>query len=164
MDYTNGIFDLQNSIKRISTTLARQAAYFVTIYSGMAMAADRPFIYEDRFPELFKFVREVPTNFEKTIPLAGEIGDYYVVARKDRSSKDWYLGGVTDSDSRQVHLNLDFLEDGGYQAYFYLDSEDAHFRDNPFGIRMFEKHVTKNDNLNIYMAPGGGFAIRLKKL
>ncbi|MBQ8985252.1 glycoside hydrolase family 97 protein [Candidatus Saccharibacteria bacterium] len=164
MDYTNGIFDIKNNVKYISTTLARQAAYFVTIYSGMAMAADRPFIYEERFPELFNFVREVPTNFEKTIPLSGEIGDFYVVARKDRFSPNWYIGGVTDTSSRHVHINLDFLDEGVYKALLYIDSEDAHFRDNPFGINISEKHVGKNDTLDIYMAPGGGFAISLKKI
>ena len=163
MDYTNGIFDIRNNVKHISTTLARQAAYFVTIYSGMAMAADRPFIYEERFPELFNFIRMVPTNFEKTLPLAGEIGDYYVVARLDRNSEDWYIGGVTDSTGRRIHINLDFLDPGIYKAYFYTDSEDAHFRDNPFGINIYEKHVGRSDFLDIYMAPGGGFAIALKK-
>ncbi len=164
MDYTNGIFDIKNNVKRISTTIARQAAYFVTIYSGMAMAADRPFIYEDRFPELFNFIRVVPTNFEKTIPLAGEIGDYYVVARKDRDSSNWYLGGVTDANSRQAHINLDFLEDGIYKATLYTDSPDAHYRDNPFGLDISEKHVGRSDFLDIYMAPGGGFAIVLKRI
>lgn len=164
MDYTNGIFDITNNVKRISTTLARQVAYFVTIYSGMAMAADRPFIYEEKFPELFKFIRVVPTNFEKTLPLLGEIGDYYVVARKDRNSEDWYLGGVTDDNGRRVHISLDFLDPGTYKAYLYMDSNDAHFRDNPYGIEIQEKHVGKADTLDIYMAPGGGFAIRLEKV
>ena len=162
MDYTNGIFDITNSVKRIATTLARQAAYFITIYSGMAMAADRPFIYEDKFPELFNFIRLVPTNFEKTIPLLGEIGDFYVVARKDRDSEDWYIGGVTDSTARYIHINLSFLEKGIYKAYIYADSEDAHFRDNPYGINIYTKHVGQLDSLDIYMASGGGFAIRLE--
>lgn len=164
MDYTNGIFDLTNSVKRIATTLARQAAYFVTIYSGMAMAADRPFMYEERYPELFEFIRNVPTNFEKTIPLIGEIGSLYVVARKDRDSEDWYIGGVTDGTSKRVHIDLSFLSTGVYKAYMYLDSEDAHFRDNPHGINISKKHVGRSDTLSIYMAPGGGFAIRLKKV
>ena len=87
MDYTNGIFDITNNVKRVSTTLARQLAYFVTIYSGMTMAADRPFMYENNYPDMFKFIHDVPTNFEMTIPLAGEIGEYYVVARKSRSNQ-----------------------------------------------------------------------------
>ena len=164
MDYTNGIFDITNNVKRIATTLARQAAYFVTIYSGMAMAADRPFIYEEKFPELFNFIRTVPTNFEKTLPLLGEIGNFYVVARKDRGSEDWYIGGVTDNEKRRVHINLDFLDSGSYKAYLYLDSSDAHFRDNPYGINIMTKHVGRSDSLDIYMAPGGGFAIRLEKV
>ena len=164
MDYTPGILDLANSVKRMSTTLARQLAYFVTIYSGMTMAADRPFIYEERFPEEFEFIRSVPTNFEKTIPLAGEIGEYYVVARKDRDSGDWYIGGVTDETGRRIQLNLDFLPDGAYEAAIYADSDTAHYRDEQFGIVKQKKHVDKNDVLDIYMAPGGGFAISLRRL
>ena len=163
MDYTNGIFDITNSVKRISTTLARQAAYFVTIYSGMAMAADRPFIYEERFPAVFKFIRDVPVNFERTVPLAGSIGEYYIVARKDRDSADWYIGGVTDSNSRRVNISLDFLGSGVYEAEIYADSPDAHFRDNPYGIEITRRHVGPSDQLDLYLAPGGGFAIRLHK-
>ena len=164
MDYTSGIFDLENSVKRISTTLARQLAYFVTIYSGMQMAADRPFIYEDKFPDEFAFIRDVPTSFERTLPIAGEIGEYYVVARKDYYSGDWYIGGVTDENARNVYLRLDFLDQGSYKASIFADSEDAHYRDNQFGIIKQEKTVGANDDLNIYMAPGGGFAIKLKYL
>ena len=164
MDYTSGILDLTNSVKRLATTLARQIAYFVTIYSGMQMAADRPFIYEERFSEVFKFIRDVPTSFAKTIPLAGEIGEYYVVARKDRNSADWYLGGVTSEEPRRIHISLDFLDSGVYQAEIYADSKNAHYRDNPFGIKIEQKHVGCNDFLDLYMAPGGGFAIRLKRL
>lgn len=164
MDYTSGILDLANSVKRMATTLARQIAYFVTIYSGMAMAADRPFIYEDRFPEVFKFIRDVPTNFERTLPLAGEIGRYYVVARKDRDTLNWYIGGVTNEEGRRIHISLDFLDDGVYQAEIYADSDDAHYRENPFGINIQQKHVGRGEALDLYMAPGGGFAIRLRKL
>lgn len=164
MDYTSGIFDIENAVKRIATTLARQVAYFITFYSGMQMAADRPHIYENRFPDVFRFISEVPTNFSKTIPLAGEIGEYYIVARKDRNSNDWYIGGVTDEFSRRINLHLDFLSDGIYEADIYSDSDKAHYRDNPFGILITKKRVEKTQTLDIYMAPGGGFAIRLKKI
>lgn len=164
MDYTSGIFDLENSVKRMSTTLARQIAYFVTIYSGMQMAADRPFIYEDRFPEEFQFIKAVPTNFEKTIPLAGEIGEYYIVARKDRDSDNWYIGGVTDETGRRAHINLEFLPDGAYEANIFADADNAHYRDNQFAIVKQQKRVSKNESLDLYMAPGGGFAIELKRL
>lgn len=163
MDYTNGILDITNSVKRMATTIIRQLAYFVTIYSGMAMAADRPFVYEDRFKDLYKFIKDVPTNFEKTLPLAGEIGEYYIVARKDRDSEDWYIGGVTNENPRRVLINLDFLDNGVYQAEIYMDSADAHFRGNPYGYQIFTKHVGRNESLDITMAAGGGFAIRLLK-
>lgn len=162
MDYTPGIFDLQNSVKRIATTLARQLAYFVTIYSGMTMAADRPYIYEERFPEVFEFIKQVPNNFEKTLPLAGEIGEYYVVAREDRASADWYVGGVTDEQARRVLISLDFLAEGTYMAEIYADGPDAHFRDNPFAITIEQKQVDKTSSLDLYLAPGGGFAIRIR--
>ncbi len=164
MDYTSGIFDLANSVKRMATTLARQIAYFVTIYSGMQMAADRPFIYEERFPEEFSFIRAVPTRFSKTIPLAGEIGEYYVVARKDYDSEDWYIGGVTDEVGRRIHINLDFLSGGVYEASIFADDDHAHYRDNQFAIKKQIIHVGRSESLDLYMAPGGGFAIKLRKV
>ena len=164
MDYTSGILDLSNSVKRMATTLTRQIAYFVTIYSGMQMAADRPFIYEERFPEIYEFIRAVPTNFAKTVPLAGEIGEYYVVARQDRNSADWYIGGVTNESGRHVHISLDFLDSGAYAAEIYADGDDAHFRNNPFAVNLQRRRVGKGDSLDLYLAPGGGFAIRLRKI
>ena len=165
MDYTPGIFDITNSIKRISTTISRQLAYFVTIYSGMVMAADRPYIYEQHFPDLFVFIRDVPTNYERTIPLAGEIGEYYVVARQSRELKTWFIGGVTNETARRVHVDLSFLDDNSYyDATIYMDSSDAHYRDNPFGHEIKTIRVTKKDFLDIYIAPGGGFATKLQQL
>ena len=164
MDYTNGILDITNNVKHISTTIVRQLAYFVTIYSGMAMAADRPFMYEERFPDLFQFIREVPVNFERTIPIAGEIGEYYMVARKDRENNNWFIGGVNDETGRRILINLDFLEDGPYLAKIYTDSANAHFRDNPFGYEILEKRIGKNDSLEVFMASGGGVAIKLEKI
>ena len=161
MDYTSGILDLQNQKKHINTTLARQLAYFVTIYSGMQMAADRPFIYEERFREEFKFIKDVPTSFAKTIPLTGEIGEYYVVARKDRHSFNWYLGGVTNEVARDISIQLDFLDDKRYRAEFYTDSPEAHYRTNPFAIQKYQKIIAKEQTIKLHMAPGGGFAIRL---
>lgn len=164
MDYTNGILDITNSVKRLSTTLTRQLAYFVTIYSGMAMAADRPFIYEERFKDVFEFIKNVPTNFERTIPLAGEIGEYYVVARLSRDQKTWFIAGVTNELARRVHLDLNFLPNTAYSATIYTDSPDAHFRDNPYGHEINQRRVNPQDSIDIYMAPGGGFAIELRQL
>lgn len=164
MDYTSGIFDVSNVAKRLASTLARQLAYFVTIYSGMQMAADRPKFYEEVQPAAYNFIRQVPVSWEYTVPLLGKIGEYYVVARKDRYSDDWYVGGVTNEEAHRVRLNLDFLdEDTQYTAEIYRDSDTAHYRDNQLGITIEARRITRADNLDIWMAPGGGFAVRITK-
>lgn len=164
MDYTNGIFDIENPKKRICTTIARQLAYFVVFYSGMQMAADRPFMYFGKYADLFNFIRDVPTNFEKTLPLAGEIGEYYIVARRDRDSADWYVGGVTNENGRSIEIKFDFLEDEKYQATIYADAEKSDYKSNPLAYEIKTKKIKKGDSLKVYLAPGGGFAIRLQRL
>ena len=164
MDYTSGIFDVSNVAKRLASTLARQLAYYVTIYSGMQMAADRPKYYEEVQPAAYDFIRKVPISWEFTVPLLGKIGEYYIVARKDRYSDDWYIGGVTNEEAHRVRLNLDFLdEEANYTAEIYRDSDTAHYRDNQLGITIETRKITKTDYLDIWMAPGGGFAVRLTK-
>lgn len=163
MDYTSGIFDIQNASKRIASTIARQLAYYVTIFSGMQMAADRPRFYSELHPAAFQFIREVPVNWELTVPLLGRIGEYYVVARQARETGDWYIGGVTNEESHRVRLNLDFLGEGDFSAQIYRDADTAHYRDNPLALTIDAQKVTKNDFLDLWMAPGGGFAIRLVK-
>lgn len=164
MDYTSGIFDVTNVAKRLASTLARQLAYYVTIYSGMQMAADRPRFYEEAHPAAYEFIRHVPVSWEFTVPLLGKIGEYYIVARKDRDSDDWYIGGVTNEEAHRVRLNLDFLdEDAQYTAEIYRDSDTAHYRDNQLGITIETRRITRSDNLDIWMAPGGGFAVRIFK-
>ena len=164
MDYTSGIFDVSNVAKRLASTLARQLAYYVTIYSGMQMAADRPRFYEEVQPAAYEFIRKVPVNWERTVPLLGKIGEYYIVARQDRETPDWYIGGVTNEEAHRVRLNLDFLdEDTNYTAEIYRDSDTAHYRDNQLGITIETRKITKADNLDIWMAPGGGFAVRITK-
>ena len=126
------------------------------------MAADRPFMYEEKFKDEFEFIKVVPTNFEKTVPMSGEIGEYYVVARKDRNSKDWFIGGITNESSRKVMLSLDFLDKTKYEAKLYTDASDSHYQENKFAIKKEIRQLTNKDSLEIYMAPGGGFAIWLK--
>ncbi len=165
MDYTSGIFDVSNNVKRMATTLARQLAYYVTIFSGMQMAADRPRFYKDIHPDAFKFIKDVPVSWDKTLPLFGSIGQFYVVARKDRNSGDWYVGGVTNEEGRRIRISLDFLDDGcRYLAEIYRDGDDAHYRENQLSIIIDSREVTKLDNLDLYMAPGGGFAVRMHQL
>ena len=164
MDYTPGILDVTNFSKRIASTITRQLAYYVTIYSSMQMAADRPQIYEELHPDLFQFIKDVPTRFERTIPLLGEIGKSYVVARQEWEGTNWYIGGVTNEEGRKVELYLDFLEpDINYVATIYRDSEDAHYRDHQIGYVIEEKILRRGDKIEVYMAPGGGFAMKLRK-
>ena len=164
MDYTSGIFDVSNVAKRLASTLARQLAYYVTIYSGMQMAADRPRFYEEVNPAAYEFIRKVPVNWERTVPLLGKIGEYYIVARQDRDTPDWYIGGVTNEEAHRVRLNLDFLDDDTtYTAEIYRDSDTAHYRDNQLGITIETRKISKSDYLDIWMAPGGGFAVRITK-
>ena len=164
MDYTPGIFDLTNGTKRISSTLARQLALFVTIPSGMLMAADRPRFYEKVRPDAFKFIHDVPVNWEKTVPLLGSIGEYYVVARQGRGTDEWFVGGVTDETSHKIRLELkNFLPDGEFVAEIYRDSELSHYRDNPVDIIIEQKVLTKGDVLDLWLAPGGGFAVRFSR-
>lgn len=164
MDYTPGILDVSNFSKRIASTLTRQLAYYVTIYSSMQMAADRPQVYETQHPDLFHFIREVPTRWEQTVPLLGEIGKYYVVARQQWEGTDWYVGGVTNEEGRKLDLYFDYLEPGvNYVAVIYRDSDDAHYRDHQLGYVIEERIVRHGDKMEMYIAPGGGFAIHLKK-
>lgn len=129
----------------------------------MQMAADRPVFYEQVQPAAYQFIRDVPVSWDATVPLLGAIGEYYVVARKDRNSDDWFIGGVTNEDAHRVRLNLDFLSDGEYTAEVYRDADDAHYRDNPLAIAIETRKVSRNDYLDLWMAPGGGFAVHLKR-
>lgn len=164
MDYTSGILDVSNFTKRMATTIVRQIAYYVTIFSGMQMAADRPRFYEESYPDLFKFISDVPISWEQTVPLIGMIGEYYVVARQARDSEDWFIGGVTNEQDRRVRLALEFLGDGVYEAEIYRDGDGAHYRDNQMSYIIETRHVSRQDNLDLWMAPGGGFAVKLKKV
>jgi alpha-glucosidase len=159
-DITPGIFDVTNPKRRVPSTIIRQLAYYVVFYSAIAMAADRPFMYET-FPDLFKFIREVPVSWEKTVPVMGEINKYYGVARKDRGSSDWYFGAITDEAPREVEVPLDFLDSGSYIAEIYLDGEDADYMNNPISYKIITKKVKRGDKLTLKLAAGGGVAIRL---
>ncbi len=160
-DMTPGLFDLTNSVKRVTSTLARQLAFYVTIFSPMEMVSGRPRYYDNN--PAFKFIQDVPTTWEKSVPLLGEVGDYFVIARKDLNSPNWFVGGITDENARTINLYLDFLEpEVEYIAEIHKDAPDTHFRDNPLAIDINEQHVRSSDSLNIFMAAGGGFAIRIR--
>ncbi|WP_342974907.1 glycoside hydrolase family 97 protein [Henriciella sp. AS95] len=164
-DYTPGIFDLmpngQDAENRVQTTLAKQLALYVTLYSPLQMAADLPENY-DANPEPFQFIRDVPADWENSIALMGEVGDYLVQARQERGSPDWYIGAVTDEYARTVSIPLDFLEDGvTYRAEIYRDGDFASWNINPYPVIIETRAVTSGDEIEVWLARGGGAAIRL---
>ena len=169
MDFTPGIFDMSfNGLgadsNRPQTTLAKQLALYVVLYSPIQMAADLPKNYLAK-PHAFQFIKDVPTDWKHSKAIAGEVGQYIVFARQDKHSNDWYLGGVTDHQARKKIVKLDFLTAGKkYQAQIYRDGKDANWIDKPYEIYITNKVVANKDSLILPMAPGGGIAIRFKAL
>ncbi len=166
MDFTPGIFDLlfeeARPDERVSTTLAKQLALYVVLYSPLHMAADLPQNYEAK-PEPFQFIKDVPTDWEETEVLHARIGDYVTIARKDRHSDDWYLGSITDENGRMLEANLSFLDSNRqYVAEIYRDGHDADWETNPYPMTIEKKLVTSATKLPLRLAPGGGTAIRLR--
>jgi len=168
MDYTPGIFDLAHGqyevTRRVQSTLATQLAEYVVIYSPVQMAADLPENYLAH-TDAFQFIRDVPTDWETSKTLQGEIGDYIVEVRQPRGGKDWYLGAITDENARTVPQPLNFLSPGKrYEAQIYRDAPGADYRTNPTAYEVVKQVVTSKDVLTIAMGPGGGQAIRFKLL
>ena len=167
MDYTPGIFQIKmdyytpGSKHQVHTTLAKQLALYVTIYSPLQMAADLPENYE-RFPDAFRFIEEVPVDWSDTKILKAEPGDYIIIARKDKNSENWFIGAITDEQPRLFKLPLSFLDNGEYEVTLYADAPDADWESNPMAYEITSFSVTKNQSLNIDLAPGGGTAVVLK--
>ncbi|TQV80099.1 glycoside hydrolase family 97 protein [Exilibacterium tricleocarpae] len=146
---------------RIHTTLAKQLALYVVVYSPLQMVPDFPENYEGH--PMFTFVVDVPVDWAETRAINGEIGDYFTVARKDRDSEDWYIGSVTDENGRELQVPLDFLTPGvAYVADIYRDGDDADWRSRPLAYAIEQRTVTSADSLTIKLAPGGGQAVRLR--
>jgi alpha-glucosidase len=161
MDFTPGIFGMDTkSGDRIATTLAKQLALYVVIYSPIQMAADLLDYYEAN-PRPFQFIKDVPVDWEETRVVDGAVGEYVAIARKQRGGRDWYLGAVTDGNARTIEANLSFLDKGRtYTAQIYRDGPDADWQGNQKDIVIEERKVTRGDTLHLRMAPGGGQAIR----
>jgi len=174
MDFTPGIFDMSfnglgDETNRPQTTLAKQLAAYVVLYSPIQMAADLPENYEAKM-DAFQFIRDVPTDWEESIALDGEVGDFVVFARKERQSarysgNDWYLGAITDEHAREIAVALDFLEPGKqYEAQIYRDGDKAEWKHNPYDYVVEKKIVISKDKLTLKLATSGGTAIRFKAL
>ncbi len=164
MDFTPGVFDIMIKNKpnnRVNTTLAKQLAYYVIIYSPFQMACDIPENYEANLPA-FQFIRDVVTDWEDTKVLNAEIGEYLTIVRKDRNADQWFLGSITNEKAREIEIELSFLDkDKKYKAQIYADGLNADWKTNPMAIDISEIEVDNNTKLHIKLAPGGGQAIRL---
>lgn len=168
MDYTPGIFEMDmkkinpNSSGHVNSTLARQLALYVTMYSPLQMAADYPEHYE-RFMDAFQFIKDVAVDWDESRYLEAEPGRYIVAARKAKGSDDWFVGCTANEDGHSSVLSLDFLDkDRKYEAVIYADAKDAHYRDNPQAYTITKKPVSSKSKLKLSAAPGGGYAISIK--
>ena len=166
MDFTPGIFvmDLASATggrntSWVNATIANQLGLYVTMYSPLQMAADYPEHYE-QFMDAFQFIKDVEVDWRRSEYLLAEPGDYIVTARQGKKSGRWFMGGVNDENARTLSVPLSFLENGKtYEATIYADASDAHYRNNPQAYTITGKTVTSSDSLEIFMAPGGGFAV-----
>ena len=171
MDFTPGIFDLQ--LKRatgtprtyaeshVRTTLAKQLALYVVLYSPVQMAADLIENYEGQ--PAFKFIKDVAVDWDTTRVIDGKIGDYVIVARRERNAQSWYLGAITDEEGRTFDVPLTFLTPGKkYVAEIYADGPGANWATNPLPVAISSKPVDSTSRLRMVLAPGGGQAVRIR--
>ena len=166
MDYTPGIFHLTHqgadSDRRVQTTLVHQLALYVVLYSPIQMAADLPTNYM-RYPDAFQFIRDVPTDWEESIILAGEVGEYVAIARQERDGEDWYLGAITGEQARTLRVPLQFLDpEREYRATIYRDGDDADWKTNPYAYVIEEREFDADELFELRLAAGGGIAVRLR--
>ncbi|MFC6095328.1 glycoside hydrolase family 97 protein [Flavobacterium qiangtangense] len=169
MDYTPGIFQTDLTYyktggnQRVNTTLAKQLAYYVTMYSPLQMAADLPENYE-RFPDAFQFIKDVAVDWDNSYILEAEPGDYITIARKAKGKNEWFVGGITDENSRTSSINFEYLPKGKkYIATIYADAKDANWNEKPQNYVISKVAVTSKSKLKQYIAPGGGYAISIKE-
>lgn len=170
MDYTPGIFQTKVSAYNpdnnsfIHTTLVKQLALYVTMYSPLQMAADLPETYNKHL-DAFQFIKDVAIDWDQTNILEAEPGDFITIARKAKGKDEWFVGGITDENARVGNVNFDFLPKGKtYEAIIYADGKDAHYETNPQSYQIKKVKVTSKTKLKQQMAPGGGFAISVKEI
>ncbi|WP_418587247.1 glycoside hydrolase family 97 protein [Phocaeicola sp.] len=169
MDYTPGIFEGDLSVygsnkAKLGTTLVKQLALYVTMYSPLQMAADLYQNYE-KYPDAFQFIKDVAVDWDNTYILEAEPGDYITIARKAKGKNEWYVGGITDENSREAVIDLSFLPAGKkYQATIYADGKTADWRTTPKEYVISTKKVTSKTKLKQRLAPSGGVAVSIKEL
>ncbi|MBQ4395645.1 MAG: glycoside hydrolase family 97 protein [Paludibacteraceae bacterium] len=164
VDYTPGVFHFENPViptTRVHSTLMNQLGLFVCFYSPLQMACDLPEHYMEH-PDAFRFIEEVPCDWEKSLLVDGKIGDFCIFARQGRGTADWYIGGITDEDAREVTVPLSMLDsDKRYELTLYRDGEEADWQTCPYAYQIEKHEVCATDTLHIRMASGGGFAASL---
>ena len=169
MDYTPGIFEGDLSVygsnkAKLGTTLVKQLALYVTMYSPLQMAADLYQNYE-KYPDAFQFIKDVAVDWDHTYILEAEPGDYITIARKAKGKNEWFVGGITDENSREAVIDLSFLPAGKkYQATIYADGKPADWRTNPKEYVISTRKVNHKTKLKQKLAPSGGVAISIKEI
>ena len=180
VDYTPGVFHFENpgntinpnpdvaagkkgKTPRVHATLMNQLGLFVCFYSPLQMACDLPEHYMEH-ADAFRFIEHVPCDWERSVLVDGKIGDYCVFARQGRGTEDWYIGGITDEEAREVAIPMNLFKNQGtkYHVTLYRDAEGADWENNPYAYVIEEKELTAADTLRVWMAPGGGFAAEVK--
>lgn len=167
MDYTPGIFKLQGYAasapqRQVHTTLAKQLALYVTLYSPLQMAADLPENYEAHL-DAFQFIKDVPVDWDDTRIVAAEPGEYVTIARQAKGKDEWYLGSITNENARQQPVKLNFLAPGRrYTATIYADGPGADWQKNPTAYQITQQVVTSKSTLALRLAPGGGAAVSFR--
>jgi alpha-glucosidase len=166
MDFTPGIFNYNNPVypsTRVQTTIAKQLALNVILFSPLQMASDMIENYEG-IPA-FEFITSCPSSWAETIVPEAKIGEYLTIARKDRNSETWFVGSITNADKREISLPLFFLDkDMKYKAKTFRDADDADYKTNPYAVAIEEKEVTSQISISLKLATGGGAAIILERL
>ena len=170
MDYTPGIFEIKmnvydkNKKEQVHTTLAKQLALYVTMYSPIQMAADLPDNYE-KYLDAFQFIKDVAVDWQDSKYLEAEPGDYLTVVRKAKNSEKWFLGAITDENSRKSALALGFLTKGQkYKAIIYQDAKTAHWENNPKAYEIKTLTVTAKSKIELNLVSGGGTAISFEPI
>ena len=170
MDYTPGILETEvknvnpNNTSQVRSTLAKQLALYVTMYSPLQMAADLPENYE-RFADAFQFIKDVPVDWQESVYLEAEPGRYITIARKDKHSDNWYIGNTSNENGHTSELLLNFLDKNKkYEATIYADAKNADWQTNPKAYTITKQKVNAKTKLKLTAAKGGGYAISIKEI
>jgi len=168
MDYTPGIFKIKgyipdNPSRQVHTTLTKQLALYITMYSPLQMAADLPENYAKHM-DAFQFIKDVPVDWDDTKIIEAEPGEYITIARKEKGAGNWFAGAITNANSREASIPLSFLDKGKtYLATIYRDADNADWQENPEAYKIEKVKVTSTTTLHLKLAKGGGAAISIKQ-